>query len=247
MKQVLAFLALLIFVFSCQKDKEILSGDIEGIVNLYNVDYSQPDDRSGVSVELYSDGILKSSATTDSDGKFQFIDVPYGRYHFNLQKDSFVELNSSTYYDLYHVGGSRPTVAQSWLFRVPDFEFTVDSLVQQEDWFYFDIFWKIDGDIISPYIGYPIMVFCSNIPDVSKDNYISYCAASINWLSQDQVPYATVYYSDEAFEQLKTGTIYVRCYPVAYGQSISYGYVVNPAAIGKPSNVDSFVWKQRSW
>ena len=120
---------------------------------------------SGVKVDLYMDSILKDNTITDPEGRFHFYDMPYGKYHVQIQKDSFVT-TSSWVYNFHHVGGASPTITEFPLFRVPTFELSIDSLVRQKDWFYFDIYCKIDGDTILPYWYYPIIFFCSNTPDV---------------------------------------------------------------------------------
>jgi hypothetical protein len=239
MKALLILFTALIFLAGCQKDKEILSGEIKGIVNLYKVDYTQPHDKSGVNVSLYMDSIMKGSTVTDIDGEFHFYDMPYGRYHFYLQKDSCVPA-SSWVYDVYHVGGASPTITEIPLFTVPAFQLTIDSLVQQKDWFYFDIYWKIDGDTVLPYNYYPVIFFCNNTPEVSKENYIAYGWAYLQGGRNNNVPYGSAYNVSQAFNEM-TGTIYMRFYPVALGQDQYIDKDVNPAAIGKPSNVADYL------
>jgi hypothetical protein len=243
MKYALILFTTLIFL-SCRKDKEILTGEIRGIVDLYNVDYNQPHDRSGVKVDLYMDSILKDNTITDPEGRFHFYDMPYGKYHVQIQKDSFVT-TSSWVYNFHHVGGASPTITEFPLFRVPTFELSIDSLVRQKDWFYFDIYCKIDGDTILPYWYYPIIFFCSNTPDVSLENYIAFGWGNLTRGFNQKVPIARISNVSPTFNQLEPGTIYVRCYPVAFEQEYYFDKPINSSAIGKPSNVASLFWNDQ--
>jgi hypothetical protein len=241
-----ALILFTIFIFlSCTKDKEILTGEIRGVVDLFNVDYNQPHDKSGVVVDLFMDGILKDSTLTDTEGRFHFYDIPYGSYHVNLQKDSFV-LTSPQAYNFHHVGGGSPTITEFALFRIPTFELSIDSLVRETDsYYYFDIYWKIDGDTILPYWYYPVVLFCNNTPDVSLDNYTAFGWAYLSRGINQKAPYGRVSIISPAFEQLTPGTIYVRFYPVAFAQNNYIDKPINRAALGKPSNVASLFWNDQ--
>jgi len=244
MKTYLTFVIFLLFLASCQKDEELLSGEISGIVFTYNHDYTKYNDQSGVQVALYNESALLDSTYTDAQGHFIFSNVLYGKYHVKYHKDGFIQTYSTN--TVYHVGGYSPTFVSFYLHEIPTYEVHLDSVVYNvADWaFYFHL--KVNGDTISPGRSYyfpPYLVFASNSPDVSIEQYISQGRGYLMDYDPDNYPAKTAVYGRTFmydmynFEALQSGTIFMRIYPIAQGQS----YDFYREALGKPSNVISFV------
>jgi len=83
---------ILLGAFACSKDNSIepdpiTKVNIVGSVNLYD-EGTLPLDNSGMTVTI--EGLSPQiSATTDSDGKFRLMDVPYGDYSLRFEKDGY--------------------------------------------------------------------------------------------------------------------------------------------------------------
>ena len=249
MKTCITFIIFLLFLGSCQKDEVLLSGEISGIVFTYNHDYTQYNDQSGVQVALYNESVLLDSTLTDAQGHFIFSHVPYGKYHINYAKDGFIQTYST--HTVYHVGGYSPTFVSFYLHEIPTYEVHLDSVVYDAaDWALY-IHLKVNGDTISPGGSFyypPYLVFASNSPDVSIEQYISQGKGYLMDYDPDHHPAKTAVYGRtfiyemHNFEALQSGTVYMRMYPLAMGQ----GYFFNEfyrEALGMPSNVISFEWE----
>jgi hypothetical protein len=248
MKVQYVVILVLIFLGSCQKDEELLTGEISGTVFTFNQAFTLYNDQSGVQVVLYKESAVLDSTSTDELGHYNFSHVPYGKYHVNYRKDGFIQSYST--HTIYHVGGYSPTLVNLDLYEIPTYEVHLDSVVfNAADWaLYFHL--KVNGDTITPggtYYFPPYLVFASNSPNVSIEQYISMGKGYLMDYDLDHYPAKiavygrTIIYEMYNLDALQSGTVYLRLYPLANGQ----GYALDDyykEALGKPSNVVSFVW-----
>lgn len=227
-----------LFILSgCEEnDTTLLSGDIIGNVELVNENNYPLQDMSGVHVSLIDDTTTNHSYT-DQTGRFIFQNIQYGNYQIDLEKTGF--LKSDVDYSLHHLGGYSPTLVKYWLYEIPKFELVIDSLEFDGKYYRSTFYFEMKGSAGLPRYGYFIRCFCSDNPDISKDNYVS---TDAGWISSSDTDgqFATgyIYLFDYRFNQLVSDTIYIRTYPQAWGQDL---YEYNPESLGKPSNVISFM------
>ncbi len=250
MKPLYSILALFLLLANCQKDQEIITGDIFVKINSYDQYGFMISDQSGVTVKLFRDTALLETASTDSQGQYSFKNLPYGKYRISLEKEHFIQTRDP--HIIYHAGGYSPTLANYYLFEVPTYQLLLDSMGYYAEDYRLIIHLKFNGDTVLPanVYGLPVRVFAGNSPEVSRENYVSAGKAYLSeygpgeWQTKVAV-YGSLfdYDMDQNFDQLKEGTIYLRLYPIAVGQ----GYAINdyfPEALGPPSNVISFVWDE---
>lgn len=241
-------IALILLHANCQKDEEIITGDIAGKIYSYDQYGIMVPDQSGVTVTLFRDTAVLATALTDSRGQYRFEELPYGKYVISLEKDLFIQTWDAK--TVYHAGGFSPTLANYNLYEIPTYELSLDSVGYYAEDNRLIIYLKFNGDTVLPKNSYgmPLRVFAGNSAEVSWDNYVSAGRSYLteygpwNWQIKTAV-YGSLYEyeMDQNFTQLKDGMIYLRLYPIASGQ----GYWINqyyPEALGPPSNVISFVW-----
>lgn len=241
--------ALLIFVFSCKKDEELITGPMSGKIFAYDQYGFQTPAPEDAMINLFKDASLIDTTSPNSAGQYFFENIPYGRYSIHITRPVYVESR----YDktVYHIGGKSPTLTNLFLFAVPDYQLNLDSIRIIDHLVV--IFLKYNGDTLLPVNigGMALRVFAGNTPEVSKDNFT---ACSLAYLSDyainDLYPKFTLharypdYNMEISFEQLKNDIIYMRIYPVAGGQGVGRDYY--PEALGPPSNVISFRWDEIS-
>jgi hypothetical protein len=243
----------LCFLFcECRKDKELLSGDISGVISAVNEDNTQDPDQSGTQVFLYKDSMLVNETSTNYSGQYIFKDMPLGIYAIDLQRTNFVKTRSS--FKVEHLGGYSPTLANFTMYEIPTFVLTIDSIKKIEgNPSRLDVILKINGDTILPYYYYEyipyydMIVYVSESEDVSKDNfdfqfkgfletisgsfYDGYKKTAVKGLVVD-------FYLDH--QVIEKGRLFFRFYPMAFGR----GYEVwdyYKEALGPPSNVVTFI------
>jgi hypothetical protein len=235
---------MLVLLFTgCHKEKELLTGDIMGKISVCNQDLTLSSDNSGVQVSLYSDNTLLDTKVTDSRGLYRFENISYGKYSIDLQKDKYIKAGVNYDYSFNHVGGYSATLKDGSVSEVPYYNLTIDSLkVKSSDGELF-LYVKIDGSKVIPFFFYTIIGYCGADPTVSKDNYSFIITGTVSdSYSLYNVTYdnanAVIYNISRGFSP---DQIYVRFYLLTNGQSIYYK--LNKEALGKPSNVMSFVWQ----
>ncbi len=242
------------FLFcECRKDKELLSGDISGVISAVNEDNTRDPDQSGTQVFIYQDSRLVNETSTNYSGQYIFKDMPLGIYAIDLQRSNFVKTRSS--FKVEHLGGYSPTLANFTMYEIPTFILTIDSIIKIEgDPSRLDVLLKINGDTILPYYNYEyvpyydMIVYVSESDDVSKDNYdfqvkgfletISgsyydgYKKTAVKGLVVDFFPDPRV---------IAKGRLFFRFYPMAFGRGYAeWDYYKE--ALGPPSNVATFIW-----
>lgn len=242
-KKIRVFCVLAILLSGCHKEKELLTGDVTGKITVYNQDLTASSDNSGVQVSLYSDNTLLETKVTDNRGYYRFENISYGRYSIDLQKDKFIKAGVNYDYTFNHIGGYSPTFMDGSVCEVPHYSLTIDSLKVKSSDGELLIYVKIDGSKVIPFRFYSIVGYCGTDPTVSKDNYsfILTGTAGSSFTSNPEIYYnanAIIRYINRNFSPDK---IYVRFYLLTYGQSIYSP--INKEALGKPSNVMSFVWQ----
>lgn len=238
MKKKYLLAASIILLSACQPDKEIIKGSISGFINTLDQSTIPLTDQSGVEVKLYKDTEFIDSKLTDSKGKYTFEAIPYGTYRIDLEKEGFVPDWYQPF--VHHIGGYSPTPANYPLYEVPTYILSIDSISYDTVNYFFSIYVKFNGDTILPpsVYGYIIKVFAGTTPEVNKDNSV---AAGKGYLTDNE--YYTYPKKKRAVVRMniweleneaRTGTLYLRLYPLAMGQ----GYWVHdylPEALGPPS------------
>jgi len=230
-------LMLCVLAASCEKsDPELLSGDIAGIVEVYDENQYLLEDMSGVQLSL-TDGTLTFQSSTDQSGKFLFEDIDYGNYQADLVLEGYIK----TYGDkpIHHLGGYSPTLMDYRLYEVPKFETQIDSInfngIYERSYIYVKL-QELSG---IPKIAYTFWCFFGDSPDVSAEQFIG---RNSGWMWSPELDGVLTEISveiwDHGFDQLNSDTIYLRVYPQAWGQGY-YDYY--PESLGLASNVISFV------
>jgi len=236
-KYIILFIALLL---SCKEKSEILSGDITGKINITEQDQSPAPDNSGVETILYDyDGNHISSFLTESSGNYTFRDIPYGRYSIELEKQGYLQSNEIPS-AIFQIGGYSPTLKDFDIYEVPKYEISVDSVRTDSLNYYIYLYLKVDGNKEIPFFYNVLVAYYGTDPDVSYENYSGMATGVVgNLWPLYKEPYNAKIYD---FYTDLTGPIYMRVYLLTIGQS-TYKRPFNPAALGKPSNVFSFVWE----
>lgn len=237
------FILVILLTAGCKKEKEILSGNLLGKVRIINQDQSYASDNSGVMVNLFdADGYQISAAISESTGKYEFSDIPYGKYKIDLQKDNYLEgYDFLKGYTFSHIGGYSPTLKDFYIYEIPKFALSVDSVKAVPAENRIKIYLKVNGDTVMPFAYYGLLGFFGSNPDVSATNYagigMGVAGNIIAWYDFDMSAYIFDFYTN------LTGPVYMRFYLLTQGQSV-YTRPVNVNALGQPSNVVSFVWNQ---
>jgi hypothetical protein len=237
-KYIMVVIALILS--GCKEKSEILSGDISGKIIVQEQDQSPAPDNSGVEAILYDYyGNLISSDLTESSGRYIFRDIPYGTYRIELQKQGYLQSNDIPSV-ISHIGGYSPTLKDMNIFEVPRYEIAIDSVKTDSLDYYIYLYLKVDGNTEIPFFYNVLVAYYGNDPDVSYENYSGMATglAGNLWPMYEE-PYNAKIYD---FYTNLTGTIYMRVYLLTWGQSV-YKRPLNPAGLGKPSNVVSFVWQ----
>jgi len=221
---------------ACEKtDPDLLSGDIAGIVKVYDENNYLLEAMSGVQLSLTNE-TFTAQTSTDPSGKFLFEVINYGNYLIDLEMEEYIKTYGAK--PVHHLGGYSPTLVEYRLYEVPKFETHIDSIQfnkYNRTYIYVNL-QELDG---VPKIGYNFRCFFSNTPEVSK---VQFVAESSGWLSSPEIGglltkiWTEIW--DSSFEQLESDTIYMRVYAQAWGQGY-YDYY--PESLGKASNVISFV------
>jgi len=219
----------------CEKSEpELLSGDIAGLVRVYDENQYLLEDMSGVQVSL-TDGSFLDESLTDPDGRFQFEDISYGNYVVDLALEGYIK--SFRDYTLNHLGGYSPTLVEYTLHEIPTFETWIDSIRFNGKYERSYIYTNLQGLSGTPSIGYDFWCYFSNTPAVSKDLYV---AVAMGWMYfNDNLTEIQLEMYDPDFDQLESDTIYLRVYPRAWGRGVFYDDHY-PEALGNASNVISF-------
>jgi hypothetical protein len=237
-KYIMAVIALLLS--GCKEKSEILSGDITGKIIVQQQDQSMASDNSGVEAILYdyNDNLLASSVT-ESSGRYIFTDIPYGRYTIELQKQNYLQSNENPAV-ISHIGGYSPTLKDLNIYEVPRYEITVDSVHTDSLNYNINLYLKVDGNVEIPFLYNVLVAYYGSDPNVSSENYSGIATGVTGnlWSIYNETYNAKLY---DFFTDL-TGPIYMRLYLLTMGQSV-YVRPLNPAGLGKPSNVVSFVWQ----
>ncbi|MCK5135348.1 MAG: hypothetical protein KAR19_06125 [Bacteroidales bacterium] len=221
----------------CEKTEPVLlSGDIAGMVKVFDENYYLQENMAGVQVSL-TDGTFASQSITDPFGKFHFQDIIYGNYQIDLEMEGYIK--SYRDYTLHHLGGYSPTMVEYGLHEIPKFETCIDSIRFNGNNFISYIYVNLQGLSGLPRISYLFWCFFSNTPDVSNDQFV---AKNSGWIWSPEIDGLLTEISveiwDNRFDQLESDTIYLCVYPQALGQGYYDSY---PESLGKASNVISFV------
>lgn len=235
--KILSFCILLWASASCEKTEPVLlSGNIDGLVTLYDENSGPPEDASGVQVTLAADSIV-AQTFTDPSGKFLLEDISYGNYQINLLLNGYI--TASKAFTLHHLGGYSPTMVEYSLYEIPKFETRIDSIQFNGTYERSYVYVTLKGLSGVPRIGYLFWCFFNNTPEVSNNQFV---AKNRGWIWSPEIDGLLTEISveiwDNRFDQLKSDTIYLCVYPQAWGQEYYDSY---PESLGKPSNVISFM------
>jgi hypothetical protein len=223
-----------------------LSGDIIGMVTLYDENSFPVEDRSGVNVEIKND---KSSFSTssDQDGDFSFTNIPFGKYRIKLSREGFQDCNGESYetlekYEFYHLGGKSPTLLNYNLFEIPGYVYQLDSGLYlgeyQECFIFCPLPFENQG---TSYKYYNLVCFFNDQSSVSKDDYLFYYFGLVNFYQFTQIQYEPPFIRIPevyALSSYMADSIYIRIYPVSQCES-PYA-PLRFESLGGPSNVIGF-------
>lgn len=231
---------LILFILAstaCEKtEPELLSGDIAGLVWVYDENYYLQDYKACVQVRL-TDGSFDGLTTTDPSGKFLFEEQFYGNYQITLELEGYFSIYQD--YPLHHLGGYSPTLVEYAIHEIPKFETYIDSIRYEGTYNRYYLSVNLQGLTGLPKYYYGYWCCFSDTPDVSKDQFVAndvgYILTSDIVSSQAEL---MVEIWDNRFDQLESDTIYCRVYPRSWGQGL-YDYY--PESLGKASNIISFV------
>jgi hypothetical protein len=240
MKIIFLFAVSIMILLGCQPDKEIIEGSISGFINTIDQWSVVVNEQSGVEVNLYRDSVIIDSKITDSNGRYTFESLPYGKYRIDLEKEGYVSAWEQPL--IHHIGGYSPTVANYQLFEIPTYVIIIDSTSYDQDNYYFSIYVKINGDTLLPQsnYGYIIKAFFGATPEVNKDNKVAEgngFLTDTDYHTYPQKSRAVVRMNTWYIENdvlLRTGIFYLRLYPLAMGQGYSIHEYL-PEALGPPS------------
>jgi len=224
---------------ACEKsDPILLSGDITGLVRVYDENFYLKKDLAGVQISL-TDETFTSQTITDPSGKFLFEDINYGNYQVDLEMEGYIKPYMD--YTLHHLGGYSPTMVDYGLHEIPKFETHIDSIRFEGKYERSYIYVNLQGLSGLPKIGYNFWCYCSNTPDVSSDLYV---AKAVGWMNSPEIDglLTEIRFEmyDNGFDQMESDTIYLRVYPRAWGRGVYY-FDHYPESLGKASNVISFL------
>ena len=162
-------LLLCCIVAACDKtEPELLSGDIAGIVEVYDENQYLLEDMSGVQLSL-TDGTFTAQTSSDPSGKFLFEDIDYGNYEADLALDGYIK----TYGDkpIHHLGGYSPTLVEYMICEVPKFETRKDSIIYNGIYERSYIYVNLQELSGIPKISYTFWCFFDDSPDVSAEKF----------------------------------------------------------------------------
>ena len=231
----------------CKKDEEILTGSISGKILTFNQYCFRTPDQPDITVKLFQDAVLIDTKSTNSNSQYVFENMPYGKYTIQVEKAGYIQVWNLNNFN--HIGGYSPTLNDFYLFEIPTYQLNLDSIRKIQE--YIVVFLKFNGDTLLPENvgGMPLRVFAGNTPYVSKDNFTACGRASLSDYNLNDYRKKVAVFAryeewdmEQSFDQLKNDIIYLRIYPIASNQgSGSHDYY--PEALGPPSNVISFLWK----
>jgi hypothetical protein len=173
-------------------------------------------------------------------GIFTFDQVPYGRYDLKYFKENYIgEWGRSV---INHVGGYSPTYVTKYLYEIPTYILTVDS-VHNALSYPNELFLKFSGSGIEadPLFQYQMIVFFSTTADVSRDNFEYVASGEISWLGTDPSSVTGKVLNFSAYD-IPAGTYYMIIYPLAMGQGYGFSNYY-PEALGLPSPVFEFYFE----
>lgn len=249
MKILLFFCIILFIAPGCRQDPETMTGEITGIVNLYSQSNLKLRDCSGVKVDLYQNSELIGSTLTDIYGEFHFMDLQYGKYQVDLQKDNYIKNYLPNIFN--HVGGNATTVVNCYMHEIPDYEVTIDSIKIIEPG-YFNVYLKVNNDTIIPFVNNPYPFTTTTIgysgatADLSPVKYLGYAQGymtDLSFMYEHKKEAIRVLFTGNTgnFRPVESDSVYFRIYPIALGQSnVLDGFDIK--ALGKPSNVVVIRW-----
>ena len=201
---------LVIFGFtSCTKDENpntvpITKANIIGSVNLYDEGTTQIDNE-GMIVKLV--GITPIiSASTDVNGEFTFLDVPFGTYTLVYEKSGFGTFKK---FELDHANNGSSTIISN-----------TPSLGQSSSTQITNLTTSINGnDVILSITTNPagntgntryIRYYLSTSSDVSDENYMYFSPGLVSQINPKEITFTTNDFSDAGFSSGET--IFVKAY-----------------------------------
>ena len=222
--------ALLSFV-CCRNETEVLTGDIEGYVRLYD-EYSMPvSDLAGVDIEIQSTGSAFQTVT-DTEGRFTFTGIPLGKYGITMDRTGFLITNERkgpplSYDEFYHEGGPAGTLLQLSMYEIPGYTYHLDS--GSIDWSRLSLYCTgpdIDNGSFSGLQYFKAVCFIDSTREVSRDRYMIYAFGVFMEYPVYQNPdYSSGLYFISYFRYYggnlngyDKDTVYVRLYPVTMGE-----------------------------
>lgn len=243
MRNLLSLILITVLAAGCKNDETLITGEITGYVNCVDPFYKQYPLEATAVADLMKDTLVIATQQTGEYGKFNFSNIPYGKYNIRAIKSGYVQPWLQE--QVFHAGGATPTFFKISLYEVPTFQLVFDSINFSSDYFSYLMYMHFsDPDVKSiPFSGFSFFAFFSDQPTVDRFTFVA--TVKETGITRDenadgQTDFITgnIAYSGINFDTMP-GQLYVRLYAVAYGQGF-YPAEVVPGAYGPPSDVFEF-------
>lgn len=245
----LIIIFILCILLSCKKDYNTLrTGNIKGVVLVYDETYALVADRSDIGVTLTGDSINEGTVT-DKYGFCMFQDIPCGKYHLYLQKEGFLPEDPNITFN--HLGGVSATIVNVNLYERPAYTIRIDSVrfpYEGQKWFGLYIT-TIGNRRKINYGFFRSHVFFNDSAYVSVDNYDHHLFLEFYKDISDSTYFGDYLLSSNSnFLDQKPGdeTIFICIYPQAPFLGENPGWfdqtpsIIRKEYLGPPSEVFSF-------
>ena len=231
-RSILPLLLIFLLNISCSKEPELLSGKISGCVNFMDAGYNASYKLTGIRMTLKQDERLIASDTTP-ENTFTFDHIPYGKYLLTAEKEGCIPASRV----VEHIGGYSPTITTLWIYQIPSFTLSMDSVVQTDS-YYVNVYGQLGNYNIKAYIGLVFLCFVNDNPTVDADHYtqkmVAFAAAEN--ISGNRI--TARINNDYGFQAAPGDTLFLRTYPMSWGENL---YNFHKQYLGNPSNVTSFI------
>ena len=188
-----------------------------------------------IQLRAAANGLPRVACTgfSDAGGRFEIVDVPYGKYLLTAAKEGCVPASQV----IEHIGGYSPTISEIWIYQIPPYSLIIDSvrIAQRTDSNSAFLYGQLENYSMKAYIGIIFLCFVDTIPDVDADHYNQ---KMIAFAFKDDIAknhMKAVINNEYGFQSGKV--LYLRAYPMSWSENL---YNFHKEYLGSPSNLVSF-------